>query len=149
MEFQVRYLAIYFNNRLLWVVPDGKSSQEYSVNAGVPQGSILGSFLVSWCLITLVLLMWKWMGPFLRKNHLLRCWGLVCPLNWIGGSYIMSVAKTATKKTELNNGKTNKLPVAGNPILILHTILIWIQLQVIQSWFFILYTQVLLIYTQI
>ena len=31
----------------------------------------------------------------------------------------MSVAKTATKKTELNNGKTNKLPVAGNPILIL------------------------------
>ena len=26
-------------------------------------------------LITLVLLMWKWMGLFLRKNHLLRCWG--------------------------------------------------------------------------
>ena len=26
-------------------------------------------------LITLVLLMGKWMGLFLRKNHLLRCWG--------------------------------------------------------------------------
>ena len=26
-------------------------------------------------LITLVLLMSKWMGLFLRKNHLLRCWG--------------------------------------------------------------------------
>ena len=26
-------------------------------------------------LITLVLLMWKWMGPFLRKNRLLRCLG--------------------------------------------------------------------------
>ena len=25
-------------------------------------------------LITLVLLMWKWMGLFLRKNHILRCW---------------------------------------------------------------------------
>ena len=22
-----------------------------------------------------VLLMWKWMGPLLRKNHCLRCWG--------------------------------------------------------------------------
>ena len=26
-------------------------------------------------LITLVLLMWKWIGLFLRKNHLFRCWG--------------------------------------------------------------------------
>ena len=26
-------------------------------------------------LITLVLLTWRWMGLFLRKNHLLRCWG--------------------------------------------------------------------------
>ena len=26
-------------------------------------------------LITMVLLMLKWMGLFLRKNHLLRCWG--------------------------------------------------------------------------
>ena len=38
--------------------------------------SMLGK--LSWfCLtglITLVLLMWKWMG-LLRKNHLLRCWG--------------------------------------------------------------------------
>ena len=27
------------------------------------------------CLITLVLLIWKWMSLFLRKNHFLRCWG--------------------------------------------------------------------------
>ena len=35
-------------------------------------------------LITLVLLMWKWMGPFLRKNYILRylCWPSL--LNWIG-----------------------------------------------------------------
>ena len=51
--------------------------------------SMLGK--LSWfCLtglITMVLLMWKWMGLFLRKNHLLRCWGWPSVLNWkkIGG----------------------------------------------------------------
>ena len=35
-------------------------------------------------LITLVLLMWKWMGLFLRKSHLLRCWGWLSLLHWIG-----------------------------------------------------------------
>ena len=49
-------------------------------------------------LITLVLLMWKWMGLFLRKNHLLRFWGWLSLLNWIGAPYIISTAKTATKK---------------------------------------------------
>ena len=39
MEFQVRYLALF---RRLRVVQDGTSSQEYPVNAGVPQGSISG-----------------------------------------------------------------------------------------------------------
>ena len=42
MEVQVRYLALFL---LFSVVKDGKSSQEYSVNTGVPQGSILGSTL--------------------------------------------------------------------------------------------------------
>ena len=47
--------------------------------------------------ITLVLLMWKWMGLFLRKNHLSRCWGWLSLLNWIGGSYIVSIAKRKLK----------------------------------------------------
>ena len=35
----------FLSNRQLWVVLDGKSSQEYSVNAGVPHGSTLGPTL--------------------------------------------------------------------------------------------------------
>ena len=35
-------ISSFLNNRQLQVVLEGKSSQEYPVNAGVPQGSILG-----------------------------------------------------------------------------------------------------------
>ena len=35
-------ISSFLSNRQLWVVLDGKSSQEYPVNAGVPPGSILG-----------------------------------------------------------------------------------------------------------
>ena len=35
----------FLSNRLLRLVQDGKSSQEYPINAGVPQGFILGPTL--------------------------------------------------------------------------------------------------------
>ena len=35
-------ISSFLSNRRLWVVLDGTSSQEYSVIAGVSQGSILG-----------------------------------------------------------------------------------------------------------
>ena len=35
----------FFSKRQLWVILDGKSSQEYPVNVGVPQGFILGPTL--------------------------------------------------------------------------------------------------------
>ena len=38
-------ISFFLSNRRLWVALDGKSSQEYPVNAGVPQGSILGPAL--------------------------------------------------------------------------------------------------------
>ena len=42
---QIFGLISFLSNRRLRVVLDGKSSQEYPVNAGVPQGSILGPTL--------------------------------------------------------------------------------------------------------
>ena len=42
---QIFGLTSFLSNRQLRVVLDGKSSQEYPVNAGVPQGSILGPTL--------------------------------------------------------------------------------------------------------
>ena len=39
------FISSFLSNRSLWVVLDGKSSQEYSINAGVPEAPILGSTL--------------------------------------------------------------------------------------------------------
>ena len=59
-----------------------------ALSTGIRSGlliSMLGK--LSWfcltCLTTMVVLMWKWMGLFLRKNHLLRCWSWPSLLNCI------------------------------------------------------------------
>ena len=47
-----------------------------------------------------MLFLWKCMDLILRKSHLLRCWGCLSLLNWIGGSYIMSMLKLPPIKLE-------------------------------------------------
>ena len=51
-------------------------------------------------LITMVLLIWKWIGLFLRKNHLLRCWGWSL-LNRIGVLTLSLLLKLPRRKLEL------------------------------------------------
>ena len=74
-----------------------------TVWTGVRSGwliSMLGK--LSWFhltgLMTLVLLMWKWMGLFLRKNHVLRCWGWPSFLNWIGAVTLSLLLKLPLRK---------------------------------------------------
>ena len=43
-------ISSFLSDRRLGVILDGKSSQEYPVNAGVPQGSILGDTLFLLCI---------------------------------------------------------------------------------------------------
>ena len=65
--------------------------------------SMLGklSWLHLTSLITMVLLMWKWVGLFLGKNHLLRCCGWPFFLNWIGVLALSLLLKLHRTKFEL------------------------------------------------
>ena len=51
-------------------------------------------------LIALVLLLWKWMGLALRKNHLLRCWDWLSLPNWIGALTLSLSLKVPPTKLE-------------------------------------------------
>ena len=56
--------------------------------------------LVSFDQSALVLLMWKWMGLFLRRNHLLRCWIWLSLLNWIEALALSLLLKLPPRKLE-------------------------------------------------
>ena len=49
---------------------------------------------------TLVLLMWKWMGLFLRKYHLLRCWGWLSLVNRTGAFKWSPLLKLPPRKLQ-------------------------------------------------
>ena len=51
-------------------------------------------------LITVVLLMWKWMGLFLSKTCILRCWGWRSLLNCIRALTLSLLLKLSPKKLE-------------------------------------------------
>ena len=50
--------------------------------------------------ITMVLLMWKWMGLFFRKNNLLRYWSWPSLLNWVGALTLFLLQKLPPRKLE-------------------------------------------------
>ena len=49
----------------------------------------------------MISLLGKWMGEFLRKNHILRCWGWPSLLNWIGNFTSSLLLKLPPRKLEL------------------------------------------------
>ena len=51
-------------------------------------------------LIKLVLLMWKWMGLFLRQNHILRCRGWLSLQSWIRTFTLSLLLKLPPRKLE-------------------------------------------------
>ena len=51
-------------------------------------------------ILSLVVLIWKWMGLFLRKKHLLRCCGCLSLLNWIGALTLSLLLKLHPRKLE-------------------------------------------------
>ena len=89
------------DNNLNWLLTWILSTRHCKTGAG---SGLLISILekLNWIyltgLITLVLLMWKWMALFLRKNHQLLALTLSSKLDW--GSYIISIAKSTSEKIE-------------------------------------------------
>ena len=57
--------------------------------------------LTRFSLIAMILLTWKWMSLFLRKNHILRCWGWPSFLNWIEVLTLSLLLKLPPRKLEL------------------------------------------------
>ena len=90
-------------NNLNWLLNLNMIYEAFWTGAG---SGLLISMLekVNWFrltgLITLVLLMWKWTGLFLRKNHLVRWLDCISFLNWIGSLMLSLLLKLPPRKFE-------------------------------------------------
>ena len=76
--------------------------QDITIGAG--SGSLISMLeKLNWfyltSLVTLVLLMWKWLGLFLRKKYLLRYW--LSLLNWIQALTLFLLLKLPPRQLEL------------------------------------------------
>ena len=111
-DFQYGFSSFLSTSDLLTVVSDRITSEFLNLNliyetlwTGA-ESVLLISMLekLSWfCLtgsITLLLLMWKWMSLFLKKDHLLRCWGWLSLLTWIGTLTLSLLLKLPPRKLE-------------------------------------------------
>ena len=107
-------ISSYLSKRWLRVVLDGKSSQEYWVNAGVPQGSILGPTLFHYTLMTflmmlyvilvsmlMILSIWSVIRHLICGNnlHWLLNLNLICETLWTGSR--SSFVDFNARKTQL------------------------------------------------
>ena len=96
----IRYLIC--SNNLNWLL---NLNLIYKTLWTGARSSLLISMLgkLNWfCLTngTMVLLMWKWMGLFLRKNRLLRCWGWPSLQKWIGALTLSLLLKLPPRELE-------------------------------------------------
>ena len=121
-------ISFFLSNRQLRVVLDGKSSQEYPVNAGVPQGSILGpthfllyiNDLPDYVICDVAIyaddktqlvsfdqpnnngsIDVKMGGSILEEKSSLRCWSRPSLLDWIGVLTLSLLLKVPARKLEL------------------------------------------------
>ena len=101
-------IAIYFDDTTLWqqleLVTEVNQIYE-TLLTGAGSGLLISMLekLNLFCLVvlrTLVLLTGKWMSLFLRKTHILRCWGCLSLLNWIGSPTLSLLLKLLPRNLE-------------------------------------------------
>ena len=61
-------------------------------------GHVICGINLNWLLNLNLIYKTRWVGLFLRKNHLLRCWGWPSLLNWIGAHTLSLLLKLPPRK---------------------------------------------------
>ena len=117
VSFVICVIAIYADNSTLYSKFDQASNlwQQLELASGFEsdlrdycgQGREVSCWFQCWknstglsSPITLVLLVWKLMGLFLKKNHLLRSWGWLSLRNWIGALTLSQLLNLPSGKLE-------------------------------------------------